>query len=236
MPSICPRTIYFGALALVLAGGLPAQAQGSRCATPAEGRRPSVQDSAASAAMKAVADSLHAAIHAAAAEEGIASPAGLVVVELTDARGVAGARVVRGNVPDGLAGRVVAGLDDLLSEVPPRHDLLHVRLDRPELPEGRVVQCRPLLRNPRGFQQTLTRIARAALPPETTRPSPMTLKMLVDRDGEVVHAALSRHGYSARVDRDVVEAAHRLRFLPATVGGVAVDVWVEQPIVLSAPR
>ena len=236
MPAICPRTISLGALALVLASGIPAQAQGSRCSTPAEGRRPSVQDSAAYAAIAAVRDSLHATLLATAQAEGIAAPGGLVVEELTAARGAASVRAVRGNVPQALAERVVAERGDLLSQVPPRYDRLHLRLDRRELPEGPVIECRPHLRNPRGFQQALTRIASSSLPSGSTRPSPMTLRMLVDRDGDVVYATLSRHGYSARVDREVVEAAHRLRFLPATVGGVAVDVWVEQPVVLSAPR
>lgn len=54
--------------------------------------------------------------------------------------------------------------------------------------------------------------------------------MLVSREGEVVFGVVTRRDAGGDIERGVLDLTRTLRFRPATVDGVPVDVWVEQPI------
>jgi hypothetical protein len=56
------------------------------------------------------------------------------------------------------------------------------------------------------------------------------MRLLLSREGEVVFGVVTRRGPGSATERAILQAARDLRFRPATVGGVPVDVWVEQPI------
>ena len=213
---------------LCAAYAAPGAAQRGGCLAPSEPTRRSVQDSIAASATRTIADSIRAAILNEVGPE--SAPAGLVLIELSRAREVSSVRVVGGNVSAEVVGRVASGHRALLAHVPPRWVLLDVRLDRPALPESPSVECLPQPRDTRRFQDDLMRIARG-MSPGSARET-VNLQMLVSRDGEVVYARVVRPGASQRLDRDVANAARRLRFHPATADGIAVDVWVEQPVQL----
>jgi TonB family protein len=56
------------------------------------------------------------------------------------------------------------------------------------------------------------------------------VRALVARDGEVVFMELARSSGSTRVGAFALELFERMRFAPASINGVPVDVWVEQPV------
>lgn len=59
----------------------------------------------------------------------------------------------------------------------------------------------------------------------------MAMRLLISLEGRVVFGVVTRRDIGGGMERQVLRAAHDLRFRPATLGGVPVDVWVEQPIV-----
>jgi hypothetical protein len=181
----------------------------------------------------AIRDSLRAEMIGAARDAGIAEPAGLVAIRLPEGRAGAGeATVFEGNVPDAAVDAVVARRGALLARWPDGEPWLHVRLDGPHPPEYAAVECLPAPRNTGTFQRELARIIQDRRPePGAPRRVQMTMRLLVSRGGEVVFGVMTRRGPGAALERDVLAAARReLRFRPATVGGVPVDVWVEIPI------
>lgn len=180
----------------------------------------------------AIRDSLRAEMIGAARGAGIAEPAGLVAVRLPGRDGAGEATVFEGNVPDAAVDSVVARRGALLARWPDREPWLHVRLDGPHPPEDAAVECLPDPRNVGTFQRELARILQDRRPePGAPRRVQMAMRLLVSRDGGVVFGVMSRRGPGAALDRAILDAARReLRFRPATVGGVPVDVWVEIPI------
>jgi hypothetical protein len=219
------------ACALLLAAA-PASAQRPQCAPGTEVRQSETpRQTAENQLRSAIIDTLHARLTDAAAEEGIDRPAGLVVVELASTREVRSVRVVRGNLPDPLIRQVLSEHGSLLSAWPDPVRVVAVRLDRPELPQENMrVECMPRLRNVHQLQSALSRVFsenRQFLPPYG---SAVKLLMLVDRDGNVAHAAVPQLGTSGRLERAMIEAGYRLRFEPATVAGSPVEAWVEQPV------
>jgi TonB family protein len=115
--------------------------------------------------------------------------------------------------------------------------VLSVRLDPATPPDSLAVECQPRLADTRQFTAEVTRIAERAtpLPPGSNPRVSVRVRMLVTREGEVAYAALSRRGNLGSLDNHILDAARRLRFLPASVGGTPVDVWVEQPIQMDVP-
>lgn len=221
----------------VLLAAAPASAQAGRCSpsddllrgeSPAEADRRRLID--------VVTNTLYQAFVSAAREEGIEAPAGLALVELTSRRRVSSVRVVRGNVPEALLRAVAEANGPLLSQLPRGVSLFHVRLDPREFPEGAAIECHPALLNPQEFEIVVRRLSPETLQALSESRRPAVLRMLVTRDGDVAHAYFSRISSAARMDMDFVSMAYRLRFDPATVAGVPIDLWVEQPINVTGGR
>jgi TonB family protein len=141
----------------------------------------------------------------------------------------------RSNVADSLSSAVIARRAPLLARWPDRDRLVHIRLDRVDIPDSVRVECMPRVLNAADFQQEMTRIAMAQTLSPLTRQLSMRVRMLVTRDGEVAYADLTRRSGRATMDEEVLRAAQRLRFRPARVDEHNVEVWVEQPIVLGSP-
>lgn len=184
------------------------------------------------ALQKAIADSLRTEIVAAARGAGVAEPAGLVVIQIRDRRrGRAQATALRANVADPVVEAAVAARAALLARWPEREPWLHVRLDGPFPPEDAQVECMPAIENSEWFRRELGRVLSADRPPRRQMAgSQAVLRMLVSRDGDVVFATLSRTSPRPGVNDGVLNVARGLRFRPMSVGGVPVDIWVEQPV------
>lgn len=221
------RSLLVLALAAAFAAPLHAQAGLPEHCTATSDVRP---DRAERRALRAaIGDSLRAELVAAAREEGVAEPAGIVVILIQDRRtGVAEATSFQANVSDAAVAAAIARRAALLARWPERDGSLHVRLDGPFAPADAQVECMPAPLNGAAFSRELSRIFRDSRP--VSAREQMSVRMLVSREGEVIFATVSRRGPGG-TNQAVVEAARQLRFRPATVGGVPVDFWVEQPIV-----
>ncbi|MBW3570935.1 MAG: energy transducer TonB [Gemmatimonadetes bacterium] len=181
---------------------------------------------------EAIQDSLRTEIIAAARQAGVAEPAGLIAMQILDRRrGRVQPTVLGATVPESAVQAVVSARAALLARWPGRSDWLHVRLDGPFPPDDARVECVPAVENSAWFARELGRVVRADRPPAGQMSGARaTLRMLVSREGDVVFATLSRTAPRPGVNQGVLNAARGLRFRPATVGGVPVDVWVEQPV------
>ena len=222
-------------LALATSLAAPVHAQTARlpagCEDPAA-RRERPGDAARRTLREAIRDSLQAEITAAVRQTGVEEPAALIAIRASGpGGGSAEARVFQGNVADSVIHEVVVARSELLARWPEREPWLHVRLNGPHPPENARVECMPAMLNGPAFQRELGRIyagersQRGEVPRER-----MVLMLLVSREGEVVFGTVVRRGPGAGADRRVLDAARLLRFRPATVGGVPVDVWVQQPV------
>jgi TonB family protein len=203
----------------------------ARCGDPAD--RPLLPGAAERIALgAAIEDSLRLDLTAAAREAGVVAPAGLVVVQLRDHRtGAARGRTLDANLSDDLVSRVLTARAPLLARWPHDREWLHVRLDGPHPSANPREECLPAVENSAWFTRELGRILSAEqIPRYTISNARIGLTLLVSREGEVVFATLSRRGPRPSLDEAVLRAARRLRFRPASVGGVPVDVWVEQPV------
>jgi TonB family protein len=233
---------------LLLAAGLlaaPAAAQSAtapQCAAvpqeaPANFRR-SAADSARAAEKSRTISTIKNDVVESAIRAGIPSPEGLIVMEVRGRRAQNTAiHPWRTNVPEELVREAVDRHLGLLAMLPERDRVLSMRLDPVTLPDSLTVECLPRLADTRQFTDEVARIAERAmpLPPGSDPRVQVHVRMLVSRDGEVAYATVSRRGNLGSLDRQVLDAARRLRFVPASVGGTAVDVWVEQPVVLEVP-
>jgi TonB family protein len=181
---------------------------------------------------EAIQDSLRSEIVAAARQAGVAQPAGLIAVQIRDRRRArVEATAFRANVPESIVDSVVAARTALVTRWPERTDHLHVRLDGPFPPADARVECTPGVENSAWFARELGRVVSADRPPAGQMGGARaTLTMLVSREGNVVFATLSRTSPRPGVNQGILDAACGLRFRPATLGGVPVDVWVEQPV------
>jgi TonB family protein len=220
-------------LVLGLAVGAPVAAQTGCLAVPSQPSRPQRPSEAGRDSLRwAVRDSLLTNLRDAAPAAGVAEPEGIVFAELRDRRtGDARTWSFRSNVDAAVVRAVFARRAPLLARLPPSEDLIHLRLDEVEPPDTVTMECMPSLLNVQEFQQDLRRISarRTATPGGPARVA-LNIKMLVTRDGEVAYAELGRRSSDGDVDRAVLEAARRLRFRPAMIVNVPVDVWVEQAV------
>jgi TonB family protein len=109
--------------------------------------------------------------------------------------------------------------------------VVHFRLDSLPLETPRVgdvvLECRPDVTNPGEVRRVIQDFARRG---PADSPAPAVVRALVARDGEVVFMELARSSGSTRVDAFALELFERMRFAPASINGVPVDVWVEQPV------
>lgn len=237
------RALLLTACALVAA--TPLDGQSSRCQTTrrseayARASRQSAADSVRDAQRARMQDTLTARILAAAREAGIADPAGLVVLE----RGRGGIEITAhgSTVPDLLLRGVVEREAALLAPLQGRDRVVHLRLDplgRTDLADSAaVVECRPDLAELPALRRDLAILASREDPlPTGSNPRVVIhVRMLVSREGSVAYAELSRRGYRPSLNTGVLRLAREQRFVPATVAGVPVDVWVELPFHLVMP-
>ncbi|HST60527.1 MAG TPA: energy transducer TonB [Longimicrobium sp.] len=226
-------------LSAAILSATPADAQRAdgRCSTtarPAETGATPVAMSEWRGVREAVVDSIDADVEAAARQAGIQQPAGMVVMVIQDrATGRAEIRLHGANVPERLVRDALARRAPLLASLPADDNLLYFRLDPVLVPGGiaSVVECTPQITNREWFYQELRQVIQE-------EGSGMTgtahLKMLVTREGRVAYANVPRSGRPA-LDQALVRVTRGLRFEPATVEGVPVDVWVEAPIPLTRP-
>lgn len=225
------RVTYWTPLLLTLAVAVPSAAQDAS----ARQCRPAISEDARNALRTSIRDSLRTELGDAARAAGIVEPVGIVFADMR--RRGAEARVwsYDSNLPDSLSRRVIARRADLLACWPERRTFVYVRLD-PGVPTGSTVEHVPSVQNPTVFQRAIERISRTADPSNRTRGVTVQLRMLVTRDGEVAFAELLYSTTNLDVDRAVLDAARELRFRPARVGDTAVDVWVEQPVLVRTGR
>lgn len=114
---------------------------------------------------------------------------------------------------------------------------MNFRLDALDYPDEPVVECRPALLDPDRFARDLQIVGRVAASYAGTRSQlRVDVRMLVTREGEVAYAEVSRSSSMSALDREVLALAEGLRFHPAAVDDVPVDVWVEQPVLVQIPR
>ena len=226
-------------LSAVLLSAAPAHAQqgGPRCRTTANPAGTGVIPGAANEGRemrRAVLDSLETDIEAAAREAGIQQPAGMVVIVMPDdAAGRAEIHLHESNVRESLVRDAVARRAALLASLPADESTVYFRLEPVPFPaaDSVVVECRPQMSNPEWFYREL----REAIQEEGSGMTGVAhLKMLVTRDGRVAYAEVRRSGRPA-LDRALVRVTRGVRFEPATVQGIPVDLWVEAPVPLTRP-
>lgn len=218
-------------LPLVLTAAIisPAAAQGSSAAgCPSPPTTLEEQD----AVMAIVRGHLSRELRAAARAAGVAEPGGIVFAQLPDSSADP-ARVwsYRSNVPDDAAQAVISRRARLLACWPGRGAVIDVRVDSLAIPESGVEQL-SVVRNPQALTRALERFVRRRASDPASPPLFVTvqLRMLVTREGEVAYAYISRGTAPADVNSAIVEAARQLRFRPASIGSVPVDIWVELPV------
>lgn len=177
---------------------------------------------------------LQSELREAARTAGIADPRGVVVVEMRNRR----ARVTafRSNVPENVSQAVVARHAEHLAGWSECNGVVNVRLD--SLQAAGTAERIPVLVNADELARETRRLSatQSSAPGRGTRRVTLHLVMLVTRDGEVAHATLKRSSGDSEIDRQLLLAARRLRFRPAGIGGVATDLWVEQPVDLDLPN
>jgi TonB family protein len=224
------------ALVVLLLAAVPVVAAAQRCpgSDPRTPRgRVEVERVAEGLARRAVADSLRPALVSASGAAGVAAPVGLVLIERSRRRTTV--RVVGGNVPGTALEPVVALHAELLELAPARDPVVFVRLEGVPAAEG-AAECPP---HPRDLGLVTRAFTAAVNEHHDFRGGPppsLTLSLLVSRDGEVVHAAVTRRSGNDRFDEAIRAAMTRMRFTPATLGGTPVDVLLELPISVSGGR
>lgn len=172
----------------------------------------------------------------AARSAGIAAPRGIVFAEVGSGRARARVWSYRSNVPDQLSSAVMERHREQLSRWTERNGLLNLRLDPPAAPDSATVECMPVLVNADELARELRRIsAPPSSTPGATRTVSLRVTMLVTREGEVAHAALDPSTADRDLDRALLQVVRRLRFRPAAIQNVPLDVWVEQSVSLELP-
>lgn len=183
-------------------------------------------------------------LRTAARAAGIAEPVGLIFVERNERRpGAARVWSFRSNVPDALSRTVMARNAEPLARLGGRDRPIHVRVDESAATLDSVTyECTPVLLDPDQMVRALTRIIAdsssfpSRRPGSEMRPATLHLVMLVTQDGYVAHAELKRSTRHRNLERELLQVARRLRFRPATIENVPMDVWVEQPVGVLVPE
>lgn len=225
------------------AGALPANC---RSVSPSEAARQPQYSQAQLDSQEVVRNArnvLREDLRTAARAAGIAEPVGLIFAERNEGR--PGSRVwsFRSNVPDALSRTVMARNAETLARLGAGNRRIHVRVDESRATLDSVTyECTPVLLEPDRLVRALTRIVAdsssfpSRRPGDEMRPVTLHLVMLVTHDGYVAHAELKRPSRHRDLDRELLQVARRLRFRPATIEDVPMDVWVEQPVEVLVPR
>jgi len=239
--------VLLAAAAAVLSAA-PAAAQNCRTVrydpeAPARTSRRHAEDSTRLALRDEVRDTLAARFRAAALEAGVAEPAGLVVVEIRDRRrGTAEVTPHASNVSYAVLRGVVDAHAELIARWPERDGVFNLRLDRPYRPAPtevarEAVECQPSIVDLNRLRRDLDVLSRrqGPLAPGQDPRVELRVRMLVSRNGDVAYARLAGRGVRPALNEAVLELARQIRFNPASVNGVPVDVWVELPFQFVLP-
>lgn len=139
-------------------------------------------------------------------------------------------------IPDTTRAAVLAHVAEYLETLPGGHGyqaLIRMDATYPAVAPGKR-RCRPDFDNPGEFHQTLGRLMRGhpASGRHVTHPLtyPLVLLLVVGRDGHVPYAEVLNPTGDEHVDTHAVEAAKVLRFLPASLDEVPIDVRLRFPI------
>lgn len=139
-------------------------------------------------------------------------------------------------IPDTTRAAVLAHVAEYLEALPGGHGyqaLIRMDATYPAVAPGKR-RCRPDFDNPGEFQETLGRLMEGhpASGRHVTHPLkyPLVLLLVVSRDGHVAYAEVLNPTGDEHVDTHAVEAAKVLRFLPASLDEVPIDVRLRFPV------
>ena len=239
-----PRAVALPAAISLVATLLVPQTTAAQARLPAhctrevgrEGR--TARETARDSARDQIREAVRQELTAAARDAGIQHPAGIVIMQLEVRRGRGRAWGIRSNLPDSLIVAVLQRVTPRLAQWPQPHRgevFLNLRLDGrdpPRLAQGDTrTSCRPVLLDQVRATQEVTDFAYRT--PSARHDDEVRVRALVTRDGDVVYVDLSRPSTNALLNSFALQWMQRLRFVPATVAGEPVDVWVEQPVRVS---
>lgn len=235
-----PRfNLHHGARAALCALALLCAAPSAHAQCSWEAQRPRRAKEAREDSIRAaIREAQRSTILGAAAAAGVEEPHGLVAISVDRDGARPTLRLFDANFPDVALERVGAELVALTRQhTSAGHGRLAavVRLDTLPLPparaDGRRRECTPVLTNSREIRQELDRwVAGGA-----GHDGRADVSMLVDRAGRVRHAEIRSRSGSAMLDELVLKLAARATFRPASVDGVARDVWVSLPFTVQMP-
>jgi len=169
-----------------------------------------------------------------AAEAGIAEPKGVFVLSADKDRSTVKLAAGRTNLPAPLLETVAAESAHLFAGWPEKGAAtVAVRLDSipiPEVPVGAErTFCKPRTLNgieiSRALQEHIA--GRPAL--VTKSGSQATVRFLLTRDGEILAPELAKVSGSYQWGQTALELAHKGRYTPARVDGIAYDAWTTIP-------
>lgn len=197
------------------------------------------EDSIRKAVRSAVGDDLRASARAA----GLDAPKGIVLLVSDERRRNVDAYALDGDFPDSLAAEAGRRALPHLATYPGRGRVaIHLRLDSVATPEAapgsQRVTCTPHLSNRLLIQQRMQAFATSVSHVVTTATGGRTASIgaLLSRDGQVLHSEVMESSGDVRMDRFAGDLAREMRFLPASMDGVPMDVWVVLPIRVLMPR
>lgn len=162
--------------------------------------------------------------------EGRGIPDGGVVISFaTDSAGALSRfRLAETTLPRGATEDVVDAIESLVAlpvSGPRRGGRLLIRVEEGRLTDlrtGRYRACRPAVTNRDVVSQALSEIYR-----RTEQTASATVRLFVDTAGTATQIRLQKGTQSMDVDLQLVAAARKLRFHPATIDGDPVAVWVQ---------
>ena len=142
------------------------------------------------------------------------------------------------NVQEDLVRGIVAQHTGLFPTLRERNGVLHFRLDSLMLEDeilNRPIECQPRLADPNLVGAAMEAVVSRERPlPAGSDPRVnLSVRMLVTREGGVAYAEIARPSSSPTLNTSVLGTMRSLRFLPALLGDLPVDVWVELPLRLA---
>lgn len=222
------RSVLLLPLLLCLPAALRAQVP-ARCSV--------VPDSVAAPTPQQIAeaDSLRERLRAQLREEGLPER-GLLMVDVEESR-QGRLLFIDADLPEEARARIIGRMQDYLDGLPPgrRYQAL-VRIDAtyPAVAPGRRL-CRADLDNPQTMLERIQEVARAHPEAGRHRDRPLELRpvvlVVIAREGHVAYAEVVRSSGDAFVDEHAAAVGMALRFDPAALDEVPIDVRMRVPLV-----